>query len=257
MILRRCKDAVQTLEDGEKSRSLPFIEGESDIVARQNQVLPQSTWTTLLPSLAPHLDPLEPLIIAHRASVLWTLRDELAKASSALSNMQEERAERRAERSRTLGSGAAKEAAQMQRAQEAKASGSFWTPKANGDPSAGLHGAIEPGLEEQLPPELVQQLEQENNALLEHMESTLTSVLAAEKSLLEISQLQTELISHLVQQTELTDKLYDEAVGSVSEVGRANEQLKKAKERSGEARFFLLMFLIGASLALLFLDWYS
>jgi syntaxin 18 len=89
------------------------------------------------------------------------------------------------------------------------------------------------------------------------MQSQLDSVLSAEKSLLEISALQTELVRHLVQQTEMVEKLYDEAVGSVAEVGKANEQLKKAKQRGSEARFFLLVFLIGASMALLFLNWYA
>jgi syntaxin 18 len=89
------------------------------------------------------------------------------------------------------------------------------------------------------------------------MESTLSSVLEAEKSLLEVSTLQTELIKNLAQQTELTDRLYEEAVGSVGEMGKANVQLKEAKRRGEEGRLFLLIFLIGASMALLFLDWYS
>jgi syntaxin 18 len=69
--------------------------------------------------------------------------------------------------------------------------------------------------------------------------------------------MQTQLISHLAQQTELVDTLYEQAVGSVGEMRGAKEQLVKAKERSGEARLFLLVFLVGASLGLLFLDWYS
>jgi syntaxin 18 len=40
-------------------------------------------------------------------------------------------------------------------------------------------------------------------------------------------------------------------------VEKAHKELEKAKERSGEARVFLLVFLIGGSLTLLFLDWYS
>jgi syntaxin 18 len=114
-----------------------------------------------------------------------------------------------------------------------------------------------PRIEDQLSQEQLQQFESENNVLLEHMQSQLDSVLSAEKSLLEISALQTELVRHLVQQTEMVEKLYDEAVGSVAEVGKANEQLKKAKQRGSEARFFLLVFLIGASMALLFLNWYA
>jgi len=115
----------------------------------------------------------------------------------------------------------------------------------------------EPSIESQLSPTQLQALESENSALLENMESTLTSVLSAERSLLEISSLQTELVKNLVQQTEITDRLYEEAVGSVGEMKKAGQQLVQAKKRGEEGRMFLLIFLIGASLALLFLDWYA
>ena len=133
------------------------------------------------------------------------------------------------------------------------------TSTTNGLPEA-LKGVIpddEPPIESQLSPEQLQLFSTENNTILNHMQSQLDSVLSAEKSLLEISTLQTELVRHLMQQTEITDRLYDEAVGSVGDVGQANEQLRKAKQRNQDGRMFLLIFLLGASMALLFLDWYS
>jgi syntaxin 18 len=218
----------------------------------------------------------EPLIIAHRASVLWTLNSLLAKTSAELTELEEERSRRRAERGRTLGQGASREAAKLSARNDlssrakglfggpnpsgsTSASGSGWTsyPNGSGLSNTAIIDPDEPPIESQLSAEQLQQFESENNVLLEHMQSQLDSVLSAEKSLLEISALQTELVRHLVQQTEVVERLYDEAVGSVAEVGKANEQLKKAKERGGEARLFLLVFLIGASMALLFLDWYA
>lgn len=178
----------------------------------------------------------------------------LAKISSTQTDMQEERAKRRDERNRTLGGGAAREAAALQVNAERSASNG---PTAIPAAALNITPADEPPIEEQLSAHQLQQFESENNALLEHMESQLSSVLAAEKSLLEISAMQTELVRHLVQQTEIIDRLYDEAVGSVSEVGKANKQLKRAKERGGDARLMLLVFLIGATLSLLFLNWYS
>lgn len=178
----------------------------------------------------------------------------LAKLSSTQTDMQEERAKRRAERNRTLGGGAAREAAALQlHAEHSTSNGPTAIPAA----ALNITPADEPPIEEQLSAHQLQQFESENSALLEHMESQLSSVLAAEKSLLEISAMQTELVRHLVQQTEIIDRLYDEAVGSVSEVGKANKQLKRAKERGGDARLMLLVFLIGATLSLLFLNWYS
>lgn len=209
-----------------------------------------------LPSLMPlSVDVDEPLIAAHRGSIIWTLNNMLAKLSATQTDMQEERAKRRDERNRTLGGGATREAAALQVAAERSGSSMGPTPI----PAAALNitPAGEPPIEEQLSAHQLQQFESENSALLEHMESQLSSVLAAEKSLLEISAMQTELVRHLVQQTEIIDRLYDEAVGSVSQMGKANKQLKQAKERSGEARLMLLVFLIGATLSLLFLNWYS
>jgi len=103
----------------------------------------------------------------------------------------------------------------------------------------------------------IQQFASENDTLLESMNSTLNTVLRAEKSLLEISQLQTTLIAHLATQTEAIELLYDEAIETVADLDRANSQLKKAKDRGKEGRLYLVIFLLIASLALLFLDWYS
>ncbi len=177
-----------------------------------------------------------------------------------MSGLQEERAKRREERSRTLGSGAAREAAQFEASQALTLTkGGIGLGVVGGGTNGSLmvESETEPSIESQLSPEQTQQFQLENDTLLEHMQSQLTSVLSAEKSLLEISALQTELVRHLVQQTEMTNRLYDEAVGSVGEVGKANEQLRKARRRGEEGRLFLLVFLVGASLALLFLDWYA
>lgn len=212
-----------------------------------------------------------PLITAHRASILWTLNSLLASASGGLSELQEERSKRRAERGRTLGEGAAKEAALMSVKQEhslvtggdKSIASLFGLAAPSSSSSGGLPPAMgvvpddEPPIESQLSAAQLQQFESENSTLLSNMQDQLDSVLAAEKSLLEVSALQTELVRHLVQQTELVDRLYDEAVGSVADVGNANVQLRQARDRAKDSRLFLLVFLLGASMALLFLDWYS
>ena len=224
------------------------------------------------------MDQFEPLIKAHRSSILWTLNDQLAKASSSLTDLQEERSRRREERGRSLGGQAAKEAARLGvGVGVAKPSNAGWSlngllsPSSQSRPGSssnnndsnytGLDSPVipsnEPSIESQLSASQLQALESENSALLENMESTLSSVLSAEKSLLEISALQTELVKNLVQQTELTDRLYEEAVGSVGEMKKAGQQLEQAKKRGEEGRMFLLIFLFGASMALLFLDWYA
>lgn len=115
---------------------------------------------------------------------------------------------------------------------------------------------VHDGLEE-LTQEMIQQFEAEESALLRATNTDLASLKQAESSLLEISALQTQLAMHLTQQGELTDKLWEEAVGVAGKVDEGNQQLKKAKERNKESRIILLMFLILASLTLLFLDYYG
>lgn len=181
----------------------------------------------------------------------------MAQLSVTMGTMQEERHKRREERSRTLGGQAAREASKFERDPSAVANLFGLNNRNEKEPPKGIIPEDEPSIDSQLSAEQVQQFALENNALVEHMENQLTSVLAAEKSLLEISTLQSELVRHLAQQTEMTEMLYDQAVGSVGDMGKANEQLKQARQRGKEGRLFLLIFLLGASFALLFLDWYA
>jgi len=102
----------------------------------------------------------------------------------------------------------------------------------------------------------IMQFEDENAAILRNAQDTLASVQQAESRLLEISQLQTELIVHLTHQTELTDQLFEDAIATTSTMDKGNEQLKEARRRGKDSRLYILVFLIGASLSLLFLHYY-
>jgi len=64
------------------------------------------------------------------------------------------------------------------------------------------------------------------------------------------------LISHLTRQTELTDQLYEDAIATTAMVEKGNVQLREARRRSKDSRLFILLFLVGASLSLLFLHYY-
>ncbi|WVN87884.1 uncharacterized protein L203_103081 [Cryptococcus depauperatus CBS 7841] len=263
MILRRCKERVGILEKAEQIRKSKVA----------STVIPTSTILSFLPSLSlPPTNNFESLISAHRASIIWTLNEFLAKVTGAVSDMQNERAKRREERDRSLGAGAALEAERIGLSGGTKRSipegmimdvhDPAFSHSLETDPhlhtqGLGVIDPSEPPIEQVLSQQQIQEFESENNALLEHMSSTLSSVLSAESSLLEISQLQSELVRHLAQQTEVVEQLYQDAVGSVAEVKKANEQLVKARERGKEGRLFLLIFIVGASMSLLFLDWYA
>lgn len=197
----------------------------------------------------------------------------LVKLSDYVREMQEERGRRRVERGKSLGAslggGAGGGEGALVRRLEGGARMTIPTATIDVDSQDRKRttSAIDPDNPSQsqsegegrviLTPLQMQQFSSENSALLTSMSSTLTTVLRAESSLLEISQLQSTLISHLATQGEMIDLLYDEAVGTVADLGRANEQLRKARERGREGRMWLVIFLGVATMALVFLDWYS
>ncbi|KAI9098335.1 hypothetical protein DFS34DRAFT_109512 [Phlyctochytrium arcticum] len=102
-----------------------------------------------------------------------------------------------------------------------------------------------------------QLLESENAALLEELESNIEQVRETTQSLQTISNLQSRLSHELQQQSETIDLLYDDAWRSTDRVKSANVQLVKAQRNLGDARIWILVFLVMASAILLFLDYYG
>ncbi len=84
-----------------------------------------------------------------------------------------------------------------------------------------------------LPPNLQQLFESENSSLLAHYNTTLSKIAQAEKSLLEISSLQSTLLTHLSTQGEMIEQLVQDAQGTGEDVRRGNRELKRAGERWG------------------------
>ena len=230
-------------------------------------------------------------VAAHHASITWYLSRRLAEASQAQKEIQEERVRRQQERTRTLGSGAAKEAALMghqssvpisfsdpEHAQSSASGGWFGNASSNLASSLAATIGVNSSWNEtrssytttpvedtdeddeddyaELTASQIMQFEDENAAILRNVQDTLASVQQAESRLLEISQLQTELITHLTHQTELTDRLFEDAIATTSTMEKGNEQLREARRRGKDSRLYILVFLIGASLSLLFLHYY-
>ncbi len=185
---------------------------------------------------------------------------------------------RELERSRTLGSGAAREAMNITMnptaVREDREASSSWLGDASSSLLAATIGATPRSSHFDAPPietpnftddedddiELsasqILQFEEENASILRGVQDTLESVQQAESRLLDISALQMELVSHLTQQTELTDQLYEDAVATTASMEKGNVQLREARRRAKDGRLFILVFLIGASLSLLFLHYY-
>ena len=223
---------------------------------------------------------------AHHSSITWYLSRRLTEASQSQKEMQEERVKRQLERTRTLGSSAAQEAMNISKrpAQQRNDGGSdSWLEGASLALASGIAATIgatssrsaaaQPSTRTLTPTssvgdldgddddiELSQsqilQFESENANILRSVQDTLESVQQAEARLMDISNLQMELITHLTLQTELTDQLYEDAMATTSTVEKGNVQLREARRRAKDSRIFILVFLIGASLSLLFLHFY-
>ena len=219
------------------------------------------------------------VIAAHHAGIIWYLSRRLTEASQTQKELQEERVKRQLERTRSLGSGATQEYLTMTSRDHAPSvqpvestgpgswlestiaatigasSGSQRKIPAY-SPSELSYASDEDDDEIELSASQILQFEAENANILKHVQDTLESVQQAESRLMDISALQMELVTHLTRQTELTDQLYEDAITATSTVEKGNEQLKEAKRRAKDGRLFILVFLIGASLSLLFLHYY-
>ncbi|GHJ88102.1 hypothetical protein NliqN6_4504 [Naganishia liquefaciens] len=259
LVIKTCRDRVELLEQREKLRQSRAPTTSSTASSLISHFLPSlqaltSSETTLTPQQR------SSILAAHHGAVIWFLNAELLGISERQREMQEERGRIRDERGKSLGGMVAKEVVSANGdAQGASAPLNLTIPykpsKAFDPAAADDDAALDASLD--LTPSQIQQFSSENTDLLESMQTTLNTVLQAERSLLEISQLQTTLISHLASQTETIERLYDDANDAIGSVEQANAQLREAKQSGRDARFFLLVFLIGASMALLFLDWYS
>ena len=203
-------------------------------------------------------------LAANNASITWYLNRRLSDVSQSQKEMQEERIKRQLERTRTLGSTSNEvrpsTAFDPLSMQPRRTEGWFGSAKASSSnpPPPSLPYSDDEDSDEEL--ELTQsqilQFEDENKALLRDAEDALATVQQAESRLMEISALQMELVQHLTQQAEITDQLFEDAVQASQTVNMANAQLVRARQRQSNSRLYILVFLLGASAALLFLHNY-
>ncbi|KAF8242243.1 hypothetical protein K440DRAFT_617782 [Wilcoxina mikolae CBS 423.85] len=168
------------------------------------------------------------MLTAHRESVIWYLKNRLERASEEQRERQEIRLQRQIERGKSL----------LHRA-----------PAGVGRGAAGLGvgmAATKVALEEEeeeerkavegLSPDQLRIFEKENEGMLKHYEDTLEQVRTAESSLLEISELQTQLATNLATQNVHIDNLVMDSLATTENIQRGNKELKKASEKASIAR---------------------
>jgi syntaxin 18 len=209
-------------------------------------------------------------ISAHCAGVTWYLTRRLTQVGQMLRDMQEERVRRETERTRTLGSdvtrerlvvsgttsGTAQPGSSSWFGSASSALGASWAVPQRPPPEIDPAVSDDDEDDVELSASQIQQFEAENAQILRSAEDTLAAVQQAETRLLEISALQAELVAQLTRQTEVSDQLYEDAIATSEMVDKGNVQLREARRRARDSRKWLLAFLIGASLSLLFLHYY-
>lgn len=179
-------------------------------------------------------------IAAHGESVLIYLQQKLEEAGRLQSEMMEVRLGREVEKSKSvlysqsMAGGipyAQDEATRAPTSPKRKRQSAALT---NGfaDDSSARDAAGEP----QLTQEQQQLFAEENSEMLKHYNSQLDQLNAAERSILEISQLQSTLTANIQVQQEHIDQLVQDSYMTTENLGKGNKELKRASERRSTAR---------------------
>ncbi|XP_057523117.1 syntaxin-81 [Amaranthus tricolor] len=108
-------------------------------------------------------------------------------------------------------------------------------------------------------PQRVQEqlLDDDTRALQVELSNLLDAAQETETKMVEMSALNHLMSTHVLQQAQQIEYLYDQAVEATKNVELGNKELTQAIQRNSSSRTFLLLFLIVLTLSVLFLDWYN
>ncbi|KAI2641222.1 hypothetical protein GGS21DRAFT_363185 [Xylaria nigripes] len=178
-------------------------------------------------------------ISAHRDSVLWLLRHRLQECVKTQQDMMEIRIMREMEKNRSvLAKARSPNAASLNAASshiELPSSTSEWKRRSSRTFTQDETPKYNPA--DDLTPEQLQMFERDNQDMLKHYESTLDQVRTAEKSLMEISELQTQLINTLTTQSAGIEQLIADSDTTAGNVQGGNRQLTQASKKASPAKY--------------------
>ena len=118
-------------------------------------------------------------------------------------------------------------------------------------PLEGLEGLPQGGQQREA---LQQQLQLEGDQLAEDLQGLSAEVQGVGTRLEQVAELNRAMAVNVSQQVEQLERLYGESVAQAENFRRGNVQLKKAVERSAGSSNYLVVFILVAAFALLFLD---
>ncbi|KAL6531055.1 Syntaxin-81 [Orobanche hederae] len=102
-----------------------------------------------------------------------------------------------------------------------------------------------------------QLLDDETRALQVELTSILYAVQETETKMVEMSALNHLMSTHVLQQAQQIEYLYEQAIEATKNVELGNKELSQAIQRNSNSRTFLLLFLFVLTFSIIFLDWYS
>ncbi|KAF7915112.1 hypothetical protein EAE99_010308 [Botrytis elliptica] len=170
----------------------------------------------------------------HRENVIWYLRQKLSECGKLQASMMEIRIMREVEKNK---SNLAKSRVMMPDLGNLGDSSSKFI--SSGDIHLEVQSPTLPSQssDPQLSLEQLQMLAEENHDMVKHYQSTLDQVKTAEKSLIEISELQTQLLNSVASQAEQIEILAEQSYQTTENVGGGNKELKRATERKSTAKY--------------------
>ncbi|KAI0465987.1 hypothetical protein F4859DRAFT_339265 [Xylaria cf. heliscus] len=179
------------------------------------------------------------MISTHRDSVLWLLRHRLQECVKTQQDMMEIRLMREMEKNRSvLAKARGQDITSLHNTTshaEPLGSSSEW--RNGGSQTLPRDQAPSYDATSDLTPEQIQMFERDNQDMLKHYESTLDQVRTAEKSLLEIAELQTQLIDTLTAQSAGIEQLVADSDATAGNVQGGNRQLTQATKKASPAKY--------------------
>ncbi|MQL75187.1 hypothetical protein Taro_007575 [Colocasia esculenta] len=102
-----------------------------------------------------------------------------------------------------------------------------------------------------------QLLDDETRALQVELSNLLDAVQETETKMVEMSALNHLMSTHVLQQAQQIEHLYEQAIEATKNVESGNKELSQTIQRNSSSRTFLLLFLFILTFSVLFLDWYN
>ncbi|KAK4552328.1 hypothetical protein LTR86_010499 [Recurvomyces mirabilis] len=177
------------------------------------------------------------MIAKHRESVITYLQRRLEQAGGVQAEMMEVRLSREVEKSKSV-LYKSRMGDSIPYAHEEDGTTAPTSPKRKRQ-STGFVDDNDRSTSDQ-PPELSQEqlqlFDSENREMLKQYSTQLNQISQAEKSILEISELQSTLVSNLQMQSEHIDQLVQDSYMTSENLGKGNTELKRASERRSTAQ---------------------